>query len=469
MLTLGLVAAVLQAPISTGAALERVIDSVSTDTRTLAAGALFVALRGERFVGHAHLQAAFEAGACAALIEAASTCAPVTGSLPLIRVSDTRAALGSLAAFWRASFDLPVIVVAGSNGKTTTKDMVASILRASFGDDSVLATAGNLNNDIGLPLSIFGLRSHHRAAVLEIGMNHPGETARLAGIARPGIALITNAQREHQEFMQDVDAVAAEHAALIDALAASGAAVINADDPYASLWMRHAAGRKVLRFGFADDADVRATWQLRPASSDIAIMMPGAQGVSANLAIPGLHNVRNALAATAAAVLAGCAPEAIARGLERFRPARGRLQVHAGEGDTCLLDDTYNANPDSVRAAIDVLAAGGGSSMLVLGDMGEVGDQAVAFHREVGDYARTRGIARLFTIGAATAQSSAAFGAGATHFDDMAALTAAVRGQLVPGMTVLVKGSRFMRMERVIEALAKHAAPAGHCSTEFAE
>jgi UDP-N-acetylmuramoyl-tripeptide--D-alanyl-D-alanine ligase len=441
----------------------RRVESISTDTRTLQAGALFVALRGERFDGHAHLQAACDAGACAALVETAAITAPVAGDLPLIRVPDTRRALADLATFWRASFDVPVIVVAGSNGKTTTKDMLAAILVAWLGEAAVLATAGNLNNDIGLPLTVFRLRSHHRAAVFEIGMNHPGETEALARIAQARIALITNAQREHQEFMQDVDAVASEHALLIDALDADGAVVINADDPHAALWARRAGARRMLRFGLGADADVKASWALRPTSSQIAITLPDGQ-IGVTLAIPGLHNVRNALAAAAAATLAGCPPDAIARGLERFRPARGRLEVRAGAHGARLLDDTYNANPDSVRAAIDVLAAGGGATMLVLGDMGEVGEQASAFHQEVGDYARDQGIGRLFAIGAATADSAAHFGSGARHFDDIAALTAAVRAELAPGTTVLVKGSRFMRMERVIEALALDAASAEHPS-----
>ena len=483
MLTLAQVAAVVQgsaradsrlslapstAPASSSASgrshwADRQVESISTDTRSLQPGALFVALRGERFDGHAHLQAAHDAGACAALVDAASITPAVVGDLPLIRVPDTRRALGALAAFWRASFHLPVIVVAGSNGKTTTKDMVAAILCAWQGDAAVLATAGNLNNDIGLPLTVFRLRAHHRAAVFEIGMNHPGETEGLAQIAQPVIALITNAQREHQEFMQDVDAVAAEHALLIDALDDDGALVVNADDAHGELWARRAGARRVLRFGLGAKAAVRAAWQLHPTSSDIEITLPEAK-VRVTLGIPGLHNVRNALAAAAAATLAGCPPDAIARGLARFSPARGRLQVHAAAHGARLIDDTYNANPDSVRAAIDVLAAGGGTTILVLGDMGEVGEHARAFHQEVGQYAREQGIGHLFTLGRATTDSVVGFGEQARHFDDIAALTTAVRAHLAPGTTVLVKGSRFMRMERVIEALAITAASAEHPS-----
>ena len=428
-------------------------SAVSTDSRTLGAGALFVALRGERFDGHGFLKGAAAAKAAAALVDR-----HYAGEfpLPVVIVDDTRRALGVLARHWRLRLRPTLIAVAGSNGKTTVKEMLASILRAHAGDDAVLATSGNLNNDIGVPLTLLRMREAHRWCAIELGMNHKGEIAYLADIARPGVALVNNAQREHLEFMRSVEEVAAENAAVYDALPAQGAAVVNADDAHAAHFRERAGSRRVVDFGLAAKAAVSARHTLGPLSSELSIRTPAGE-VRAALAIPGLHNVRNALAAAAAAHAAGVHNDSIGRGLTAFRPYTGRLQVKQAQGGATVIDDTYNANPDSVRAAIDVLAACPGPTVLVLGDMGEVGAQGPDFHSEVGSYARSKGIASLLALGEASRYAVQAFGAGARHFDRFEDLVANVNGR-----SILVKGSRFMKMERVVAALTGTASGGGH-------
>ncbi len=433
---------------------------VTTDSRALRAGDLFVALRGERFDGHDFVPAALAHGAAAALV-AADRAPALSGDL--IAVADPLAALGQLAAFWRAKFTLPLAVVVGSNGKTTVKEMLAAILRAEYGDDRVLATEGNLNNAIGLPLTLLRLTEARRAAVIELGMNHRGETRDLAAIARPTIVVVNNAQREHQEFMASVAEVAAEHADAIAALPRGGLAVVNGDDAHASVWRAAAAeaGARVVAFGFAAGADVRADCTLRADGSDVVVATPA--GVArTTLAVPGRHMVANALAATAAALGAGASLGAVAAGLAGFRAVRGRLVALRATAGAVVLDDTYNANPDSMRAAIDVLAAAPGARWLAMGDMGEVGASGPAFHREIGEYARARGIARLFALGEQARESAAAFGAGAAHYPSADALAADLARDAVAGVTVLVKGSRFMRMERVVDALTGRGEEGGH-------
>jgi UDP-N-acetylmuramoyl-tripeptide--D-alanyl-D-alanine ligase len=432
------------------------LSAVCTDSRSVPPGALFVALAGEKFDGHDYVHSAAAAGAAAALVEQRAPLRQPGAALPLIRVEDSRKALAALATYWRGRFHGPTIGIVGSNGKTTTKEMTAAILRAALGGEAVLATEGNLNNDIGLPLTILRLRPQHRVAVFEIGMNHPGETAQLAAIAQPTIALVNNAQREHQEFMVGVQAVAEEHAALIDALPADGVAVLNADDPYYRLWRERASSRAIVSFGLQPGAVVHGRFAPSSTGSAVSIEL-GAQRLEVQLHIPGEHNVRNALGAAAAACQAGAGLDAVQRGLGAFVPAKGRLQISKARGDALLIDDTYNANPDSVRAAIDVLAGTGAQTVLVLGDMGEVGAQGDAMHAELGDYARTRGINRLLTLGKASACTAQAFGPGAQHFAALEPLLERLEGLLAPQVAVLVKGSRFMRMERVVAAVA--AAP----------
>jgi len=424
--------------------------AVSSDTRTIGEGALFVALRGERFDGHAYLAAARARGAAAAMVDrrGASGDAP----LPLLVVDDTRLGLGRLAAYWRRKFTLPLIAVTGSNGKTTVKAMIAAILAAHAGPGRSYATPGNLNNDVGLPLTLLGLRAQHACAVVELGMNHPGETAYLAAIARPTVALVNNAQREHQEFMHSVEDVAREHGAVFAALPADGVAVINADDSYSDYWRGICAPRRVIDFGLERPAAVGGRFELRDFGSDIVLRTAAGEAPLA-LRAAGVHNVRNALAAAAAASAAGVGLAAIVRGLAAFEPVQGRLQQRAGKQVEIVLDDSYNANPDSVIAAIEVLARGAGKKFLVLGDMGEVGAQGAEFHAEIGRHARACGIDRLLVVGKSCAHAAAAFGAGASHYADIDALLAGLEPGLAPGVTVLVKGSRSMRMERVVQAL----------------
>jgi len=417
---------------------------VSTDSRSIAAGELFVAIRGERFDGHAFIDAARSRGAAGALVDQAFKAA---SSLPAVAVDDTRKGLGRLGRHWRLRFAPTLVAITGSNGKTTTKEMLASILRAHAGDGGTLATRGNLNTDIGVPLTLLRLRASHRYCAVELGMNHPGEIGMLADLARPTIALVNNAQREHLEFMQSVEAVAEENASVFDALPADGVAVLNADDAMAGTFRKRAGGRRRVEFGLAA-GEVSGRYELKALRSEIVLRTPSGE-VGATLAIPGLHNVRNALAACACAHAAGIPAGAIGAGLSAFRPYTGRLQVKKTAAGATLIDDSYNANPDSVRAAIDVLASCPGPTALVLGDMGEVGAHGPAFHAEVGRYAKEKRISMLLALGAASADAVRAFGNGGTHFEDLNEIPSGLKS----ARTVLVKGSRFMRMERVVAAL----------------
>ena len=431
---------------------------VSTNSKTVEPGNLFVALRGERFDAHDFLADVIARGAAAVVVEQL----PAGIAVPALVVSDTRHALGLIANLWRKRFAIPVIGVTGSNGKTTVKEMIASILAAAFGEDNYLSTRGNLNNEIGVPLTLFRLDARHRAAVIEMGMNHPGEIARLAEIAEPTVGLVNNAQREHQEFMASVAAVAEENGAVIKSLGADACAVFPADDDYASLWQGYAGSRKMVTFGLANSPSVICSWRPQAFGSHLTVMTQG-QTFELTLAAAGVHNVRNALAACAAALAIGIEIPAIVRGLQSFAPVAGRLQKKQAANGALVIDDTYNANPDSVRAAIDVLATAPGPRMLVLGDMGEVGSEGVAFHQEIGAYARQRHIDQLFTLGALARHASQAFGNEARHFDDMDTLNDEV-AHLPSGASVLVKGSRFMQMERVVQRLtgAASALAGGH-------
>ena len=431
-------------------------SSVCTDSRTLKSGDLFVALRGERYDGHDFVAKAAAAGAVAALIDRAHA---QVATLPVAAVDDTTVALGTLAAHWRRQFVIPLVAVAGSNGKTTVKEMIAACLRAHFGDEAVLATRGNLNNHIGLPLTLLTLREAHRVGVVEVGMNHPGETAELAKIAAPTIAVVNNAQREHQEFMRSVADVADEHASLIKALPADGIAVINADDAHAGVWRKVAAQRRVRDFGLSQKAAVSAVCELRAASAHLAIRTP--EGAAAlELPLAGEHNARNALAAIAAATAAGATLESCVRALSGFAAVKGRLQIKRSRQGALLIDDTYNANPDSMRAAIDVLARAPGRKLLVLGDMGEVGDQGRDFHIEIGAYARERGIDALYAMGELAAHAVRAFGEGGRHYAAIETLLVDVGAALGPQTALLVKGSRFMQMERVVRSFEDSTAEA---------
>ena len=425
------------------------VNGVSTDTRAIAQGTLFVALAGERFDAHDFLEQAVAAGAAALLVADATR---VPAGVPAVVVDDTRLALGRLAAAWRARFTLPVIAVTGSNGKTTTKEMIAAILKAAYGA-AVLSTRGNLNNDIGLPLTLLGLSPAHQAAVIEMGMNRPGEIAYLAPLGAPTVALVTNAQRAHLEGMGDLDEVAREKGSIFSGLPADGVAVINADDAYADAWRGMAAGRPVRTFAIDHAADVRAT--VRQHGLEMALDLQAPEGEAAIvLRVPGRHNARNAVAAAAACLAAGVPLTAVVAGLEGFAGVKGRLQRRVGKSGAEILDDTYNANPDSVRAGIDVLATTIGRKILVLGDMGEIGEASGQYHDEIGGYAKSQGVDLLFALGEATKAAVRNFGEGARHFCHVDKLIAALDKEAGPETTVLVKGSRFMKMERVADALA---------------
>ncbi|MDR3379135.1 UDP-N-acetylmuramoyl-tripeptide--D-alanyl-D-alanine ligase [Cupriavidus basilensis] len=435
----------------------RAFARVLTDSRMVQPGDLFVALKGERFNAHDFLADVVARGAAAVLVDREPDAAL---GIPAIVVPDTRLALGQLAAGWRRRFSLPAVAVTGSNGKTTVKEMIAAIFAAAVGEGARLATGGNLNNDIGLPLTVLRLSAAHRLAVLELGMNHPGETVYLASIAQPTVAVVTNAQREHQEFMVNVEAVAHEHAAAIAALPADGVAVFPLDaeggGAHAGIWRQAAGARRVLSFGLDASADVRADVALDDGVQVMQVSAPGA-AFEVRLSVLGTHNVRNALAAIACALGAGVGIAAIQAGLAGFAAVKGRLQVKHATGGTLVIDDSYNANPDSVRAAIDVLAGFAAPRLLVLGDMGEVGDQGPAFHTEIGAYARAHGIEALWATGAAMVHAAQAFGAAARYFEraeDLAqALAQDKDGTVAAASAVLVKGSRFMRMERMVDAL----------------
>lgn len=427
---------------------DREVTGLSTDSRSVKAGELFVALRGERFDAHDFLGQVAARGVAAV----AATRLPDDwdAQVAAIVVPDTLAALGRIGHFWRSQFAIPVIGVTGSNGKTTVKEMIAAILAAAVGEDARLATQGNLNNEIGVPLTVLRLESTHRAAVVELGMNHPGEIARLAAIAAPTVGLVNNAQREHQEFMHTVEAVARENGAVLQALKSDGVAVFPGDDTYTALWQSLATGRTIT-FGLQDTCDVRASYQAGTFGSQLAVTTPAGQfGIA--LAAAGEHNVRNALAAIACALGAGIEQEAIVRGLQSFAPVGGRLQKKTAACGATVIDDTYNANPDSVRAAIDVLARCGAPRILVLGDMGEVGTQGKQFHEEIGAYAREQGIDAVLATGDLARHLVAS---GAQHYEQFDELLAALDKKLGgnTNATVLVKGSRFMKMERVVQHL----------------
>ena len=432
---------------------DRGYTGVSTDTRTLAAGELFVALRGPRFNGNEFVAAAHAAEAAGAVVDA-----PQATPIAQVLVAESQAALTRAAQNWRSRFDIPVIGVAGSNGKTSTKEMTAAILTRA---GATLATRGNLNNHIGVPLTLLRLAPEHRFAVIEMGANQLGDVAALVEVAAPNIGLITNAGAEHLEGFGSLEAVARAEGEVIETLPPTGTAVINADDSYAELW-RGMTPAQVVDFGIG----ARASWRAQGVSCDVdaqgfktrfTLVSPlGTAAVVLELA--GRHNVMNALAAAAAAAAAGASLEHILLGLAGVRAVPGRLQFKRAMSGAWLIDDSYNANPSSVRAGIEVLAQLDGKRWLVLGDMAELGDFSQASHAEIGAFAREQGIERLFATGALTAGTVESFGAGGQWFPDTQALSAALIASSNSGVRMLVKGSRVNRLEHVVEALT--AAPA---------
>ena len=432
---------------------------VSTDSRTVGRGDLFVALTGPNFNGHDFIARVKDRGAAAAMVHRESEAKVREPGIPLILVENTRLALGQLAAYWRGHFRIPVVAVTGSNGKTTVKEMIASILRRATGPDGsmnnldrVLATEGNLNNDIGVPLMLLRLRERHGYAVIEMGMNHIGEISYLTSLAKPTVALITNAGVAHVEGLGSVEAVARAKGEIFEGLDQDGIAVINADDPHASLWRKLARNKRVVDFGLADKPQVSARYQSDLFGSNMTLILPGG-AEKVQLQVPGEHNVRNALAAAAVTVAMGIEKDVIASGLSAFRGVKGRMQKKYGRREATLIDDSYNANPDSVRAALAVLAKAAGTRILVLGDMGELGASARDFHERIGTEARIAGIDKLLALGELSAYAAEKFGPGARHFTKIEELLAEVESLLKHDVTLLIKGSRFMQMERVVRSI----------------
>ncbi|QWD83660.1 UDP-N-acetylmuramoyl-tripeptide--D-alanyl-D-alanine ligase [Polynucleobacter sp. MWH-P3-07-1] len=442
------------------------VSGISSDTRKIQPGEFFIALSGEHFDAHQFLGEIAKSAASAAMISNPSQCPE---NLAAVCVTDTREGLGQLAKAWRAKHPIPLALVTGSNGKTTVKEMIAAIFRSAVGESATLVTQGNLNNDIGLPLTLLRLRSSDHLAVIELGMNHPGETAELAAIAQANIALINNAQREHQEFMASVAAVAQEHSDVLKALPLNGVAVFPADSEYSSLWKKVAGDRKVIDFALSAPAAVSGVLL---GNGHLQINTDNGS-IEVQLKTLGLHNASNALAAAAVALAANLSLKNIQNGLEAFSPVSGRMQSSQLNAQCTLIDDSYNANPDSVRAAIDALKQTRGASWLVLGDMGEVGEQGPAFHHEVGVYAAQQGIDQLFAIGEQSQLAVQGFNeikqkhqldSRAMHFAELDNLQADLALALKTKCTesaekihILIKGSRFMRMERVVKALQEEA------------
>lgn len=431
-------------------------NAVTTDTRQLKQGDLYIALQGEHFDGADFVAQALAGGAVAALMNTHSYEAHKAQLDPhstILLVDDTRIALGQLAAYWRRQFDIPMVAITGSNGKTTTKEILTSILRAASGsNEAVLATKGNLNNDIGMPLTLLNLNEQHRYAVIEMGMNHPGEIDYLSRIACPQIALINNASGAHLEGMGSVTAVAQAKGEIFAGLQPEGSVIINADDAHAPLWRALAGAHSLLEFGLNSTTDIGGTWQ--PQANGLRLYAQTPSGnFTADLQVSGEHNARNALAATAAAIALNLSLESIVAGLEKFSGVSARLEHKTGRVGTRIIDDTYNANPASLQAAIDVLAVTEGHKVLVLGDMGELGEHAAKLHAEIGNTAKQAGIDKLYTLGKLSGNAAQQFGRDAHHYSDMDALLADLEKELSEDTTVLVKGSRFMKMERVVKYL----------------
>ncbi len=422
--------------------------AVSTDTRKIGSGDLFVALKGGHFDGADFAVQALKSGAAAVMVNEGSW----TDSMsPALLVQDTRLALGNLSAYWRKQFEIPLVAITGSNGKTTVKEMTAAILRAAAGSiDAVLATKGNLNNDIGMPLTLLQLNKQHRYAVIEMGMNHFGEISYLTRIAKPQIALINNASGAHLEGLGSVEGVARAKGEIFEGLQDSGIAIINADDEHAPLWRSLASSNSRLEFGLNEKSDIKGSWQPHESGLRLEVRTPKGE-IEVLMQVPGEHNARNALAAISIAIALDIPLKSIASGLEHFSGVAGRMQRKKGRNGASLIDDTYNANPASMRAAIKVLAKSAGRRVMVLGDMGELGSDAESMHAEIGQFAKESGIERLYALGEMSRIAAREFGENARHFERIEDLQNELEGELQEGTTLLFKGSRFMKMERAVE------------------
>lgn len=441
---------------------DRKFDAVSTDTRTIGPGQLFFALRGERFDAGEFVAEAAAKGAAGAVVEQLAD-----ADVPQITVDDTRLALGAMARKWREQFELPLIGITGSNGKTTVKELTSAIMRsanAERGADAVLATEGNLNNDIGLPLTLLRLRDNHRVAVIEMGANHPGEIAELAAIAVPNIGIITNAARAHLEGFGSIEDVALTKGGLLDGLGADDVAVLNRDDQFFTEWAERAAPARVISFGSTADADVYASdvrFMVRDDQPAFEFRLHTPDGaIDIVLPLAGRHNVMNACAAAAATLAAGTSLEQVQAGLAGSSNVAGRLRSFRSATGAMVFDDSYNANPDSVAAAIAFLADLPDQTWLVLGDMGELGSDAPALHRNIGELARDVGIHALFCTGELSRETAAGYGAGARWFATVEELGDELLPQLDADCTVLIKGSRFMALDRLVKRIEQGAADA---------
>lgn len=426
---------------------DHAISGISTDTRRIGPGQVFVALVGEHFDGHDFVEQACQQGAVAVVVSK-----PVTCSCAHIVVDDTRIALGLIAQTWRKQFAIPVIAVTGSNGKTTVKEMLSAIMSVHH---NTLSTQGNLNNDIGVPLTLLRLRENHTCAVIEMGANHPKEIEYLTRLALPTVALVNNAASAHLAGFGSLDGVAHAKGEIYGGLEADGTAIINADDRYAALWQSLCDGKRVLRFGLDNKAEVTAEWQASDIGSELELHTPQGQ-THINLHLPGRHNVMNALAASAAALAAGATLEEIRRGLQSMQSVAGRLQIKSGKAGSRIIDDTYNANPASLRVALDVLKQFHGRHYLALGDMGELGEDAEQLHREAGQVAKDSGVDRLYTVGELARHAASSFGHDVFCYSDQPSMISALHDDLSTDVTLLVKGSRLAHMEKVVQALTNN-------------
>ena len=455
------------------------VQRVQLDSRAVELGDLFIALKGERFDAHDFLTDISKINGVSVLVNKAAKEKVKELGLNAVFVEDTKNALGELAKAWRAKHSIPLIAVTGSNGKTTVTQMIASILKSFAGENS-LATVGNLNNEIGVPQTLLRLRAHHTCSVVELGMNHPGEIAYLANLTNPSVGLVNNAQREHQEFMNSVEAVAIENAQVIKCLEPNGIAVFPADDEYTDLWIQMCEKKKFMTFALGhvlEDSNDNIS-PLMSKQSDVFLLSAEFEGsfwnikvqtptgvVNTTLNIAGKHNVKNALAAITSCVALNIPLSDISKGLSLFEPVKGRsrsFELRADDKNIAVIDDTYNANPDSVIAAIEVLKTMKAPRILILGDMGEVGAEGPRFHSEVGAYAADKGITSLFGLGELTQHSVAAFNKknmlngvekSGIHFDSMQDLRNEVPKIYKQYSSILVKGSRFMKMEQVVNEL----------------
>ena len=429
---------------------------VTTDSRALTAGALFVAIRGDRYDGNDFVGDAHAKGAAGALVSK-----PIELSLPQVQVKDTRLAFGAMARAWRASFALPVIAVTGSSGKTTVKELIASILSVSR---NVCVTSGNLNNDIGVPLTLMRLEERHEALVVELGANHAGEIDYLSRLVQPTVGVITNAAAAHLEGFSSLAGVAAAKGELLDHLPKAGTAVLNADDPFRADWRSRSRCEFTVTFGFDANADCRVLDEpsVDEGGAAFTMRLPDGERLAVRLPLLGRQNVANALAAAAAAQAVGASAEDIAAGLARAAAVRGRLKAVPGRGGAVIIDDSYNANPGSVRAALDYLAVLGGTRVLVLGDMAELGTETRELHEGIGEYAIGR-CDRLIGIGRLAASAAHAFGAAGQSFTDLESARSALEPLLASGVTILIKGSRVMGLDRLVKALEVDATRMRQC------